>query len=92
MHGRRDGDRGVSRALRLAPEMAQEPEVTSLMSKDLLENPRKEIPMITVPGQTFYDGPDDLHVVDRNASSTKPARFPVVLIKDKDAPALVPAE
>jgi quercetin dioxygenase-like cupin family protein len=111
--------------------MAQEPEVTSLMSKDLAENPGKEVLMITVehapggsspihrhnaqafvyvlegsvvmqlkggeqvtltPGQTFYEGPDDVHVVDRNASSTEPAKFLVVLIKDKDAPALVPVE
>ena len=43
-------------------------------------------------GQTFYEGPDDVHVVDRNASGTQPARFLVVLIKDKGAPALVPAE
>ena len=42
------------------------------------------------PGQTFYEGPDDVHVVDRNASSTKPAKFLVVLIKDKGAPALAP--
>jgi len=42
-------------------------------------------------GQSFYEGPDDVHVVDRNASSTKPAKFLVVLIKDKGAPAVVPA-
>jgi quercetin dioxygenase-like cupin family protein len=44
------------------------------------------------PGQTFYEGPDDVHVVGRNASLTKPAKFLVVLIKDKGAPVLVPAE
>jgi quercetin dioxygenase-like cupin family protein len=44
-----------------------------------------------VPGQTFYEGPDDVHVVGRNASDTKPARFLVFLIKDKGAPVLVPA-
>jgi quercetin dioxygenase-like cupin family protein len=44
------------------------------------------------PGQTFYEGPDDVHVVDRNASSTKPAKFVVFLIKDKGAPALVPVK
>src|SRR5262249_53850302 len=44
------------------------------------------------PGQTFYEGPDDVHVVDRNASSTQPAKFLVVLIKDKGAPAVVPVE
>src|SRR6516162_4807361 len=38
-------------------------------------------------GQTFYEAPDDIHVVDRNASSTKPAKFLVVLIKEKGAPA-----
>ena len=44
------------------------------------------------PGQTFYEGPDDVHVVGRNASSTKPAKFLVFLIKKKGAPALVPAQ
>ena len=42
------------------------------------------------PGQTFYEGPDDIHVVDRNASKTQPAKFVVFLIKDKGAPALIP--
>ena len=111
--------------------MAQEPKVTSLMSKDLKDFPGKELLMITTehapggstpihvhnahamvyvlegsvvmqvkggkqvtltPGQTFYEGPDDVHVVDRNASSTQPAKFLVVLIKDKGAPALVPVK
>ena len=44
------------------------------------------------PGQTFYEGPDDIHVVDRNASKTQPAKFVVFLIKDKGAPALVPVK
>jgi quercetin dioxygenase-like cupin family protein len=43
------------------------------------------------PGQTFYEGPDDIHIVGRNASDTKPAKFLVVLIKNKGAPVLVPA-
>ena len=86
--------------------MAQQAKVTSLMSKDLTENPGREALMITVeyapggsdpihrhnahaivyvlegsvvmqvksgkqvtltPGQTFYEGPDDLHVVGRKA-------------------------
>ena len=42
------------------------------------------------PGQSFYEGPDDVHVVGRNASSTKPAKFLVVLVKDKGTPVLVP--
>jgi quercetin dioxygenase-like cupin family protein len=111
--------------------MAQQDKVASLMSKDLTDNPGKEVLVLTVehppggsspshrhnaqaivyvlegslvmqvkggkqvtltPGQTFYEGPGDVHVVDRNASSTKPVKFLVVLIKDKGAPVLVPAE
>ncbi|HRX86725.1 MAG TPA: cupin domain-containing protein [Phycisphaerae bacterium] len=41
-------------------------------------------------GQTFYEGPDDLHVVGRNASATQPAKFVVFLVKDKGAPILLP--
>src|SRR5262249_39256473 len=102
-----------------------------LMTKDLPENPGREVLVITVehapggstvihrhnahafvyvlegsvveqvkggqqvtltPGQTFYEGLDNVHVVDRNASDTKPAKFLVFMIKDKGAPALVPAE
>ena len=44
------------------------------------------------PGQTFYEGPEDVHVVGRNASETKPAKFVVVFVKDKGAPVLVPAK
>ncbi len=43
------------------------------------------------PGQTFYEGPDDVHIVGRNASKTKPAKFVVFFVKDKGAPILVPA-
>jgi quercetin dioxygenase-like cupin family protein len=44
------------------------------------------------PGQTYYEGPDDVHIVGRNASKTKPARFVVLLVKDKGAPVQVPAK
>src|SRR5215467_3461531 len=43
----------------------------------------KEVTLL--PGQTFYEGPDDVHVVGRNASSTAPAKFLVVFVKDKGA-------
>lgn len=43
-------------------------------------------------GQTFYEGPDDIHIVGRNASKTKPARMLVLLIKRKGAPILVPVK
>jgi quercetin dioxygenase-like cupin family protein len=42
------------------------------------------------PGQSFYEGPDDIHIVGRNASQTKPAKFLVFLVKDKVAPVLIP--
>jgi len=110
---------------------AQQPEIVTLMSKDLTDIPGKEVLMITVeyppggsdpvhrhyanafvyvlkgsvvmqlkggkevtltPGQTFYEGCDDVHVVGRNASATEPAKMLVILIKDKGAPILVPVE
>jgi quercetin dioxygenase-like cupin family protein len=111
--------------------MAQEAQVTPLMSKDLTEFPGKEGVMISVvyppgasdpihrhnahafvyvlegsivmqvkggkeitltPGQTFYEGPNDIHAVGRNASLTQPAKFVVFLVKDKGAPVLVPVK
>ncbi len=48
--------------------------------------------MTLTPGQTFYEGPNDVHVIGRNASQTKPARFVVFLVKEKGAPVLVPAK
>ena len=50
----------------------------------------KEITL--TPGQTFYEGPNDVHVIGRNASNTKPAKFLVFLMKDKDAPVLIPVK
>ena len=44
------------------------------------------------PGQTFYEGPDDVHVIGRNASQTKPAKFVAFFVKDKGAPVLVPSK
>jgi quercetin dioxygenase-like cupin family protein len=44
------------------------------------------------PGQTFYEGPNDVHVVGRNASNTKPAKIVVFLVKDKGAPVLIPVK
>ena len=49
-------------------------------------------PVTLTAGQSFYEGPGDIHVVDRNASATQPAKFLVLMIKDKGAPAVVPAQ
>ena len=50
----------------------------------------KEITL--TPGQSFYEGPNDIHTVGRNASTTKPAKFFVLLVKNKDAPVLTPVK
>jgi quercetin dioxygenase-like cupin family protein len=111
--------------------LAQEAQVTPVMSKDLPECPGKEGLMITVvyppgasdpihrhnahafvyvlegsvvmqvkggrqvtlgPGESFYEGPGDVHTVGRNASKTKPAKFVVFLVKEKGAPVVVPVK
>lgn len=41
-------------------------------------------------GETFYEGPDDVHTVGRNASKTEPAKFVAFFVKEKGAPILVP--
>ena len=41
-------------------------------------------------GGTFYEGPAGIHLVGKNASDTKPAKFLVFLVKDKGAPILIP--
>ena len=43
-------------------------------------------------GQTFYESPDDIHTVSKNASATKPAKFLVFFVKEKGAPGTVPAK
>ena len=111
--------------------VAQEANVTQLLSKDLTDLPNKEGLRITVEyppggsdpihrhnahvfvyvlegsvvmqvkggkeitlttGQSFYEGPDDVHVASRNANNAKPAKFVVFFVKDKGAPVLVPAK
>ena len=44
------------------------------------------------PGQTFYESPEDVHTVSRNASTTNPAKFVVFFVKQKGAPTTVPAK
>ena len=51
-----------------------------------------EKPVTLAAGQTFYEGPKDVHTVGRNASKTMPAKFLVFLLKDKDAPVLIPVK
>ena len=50
------------------------------------------VPVTLTPGQTFYEGPDDVHIVGRNASPSAPAKFLVFLVKDKGAPLFTPVK
>ena len=47
-------------------------------------------PVTLAPGQTWYEGPDDVHLVSRNASDSAPAKYLVFMVKDKGAPILTP--
>jgi len=49
-------------------------------------------PVTLEAGESFHEGPNDVHTIGRNASKDKPAKFVVVLLKDIDKPALVPAD
>lgn len=58
----------------------------------IIEGVRGGKEVTLTPGQTFYEGPDDVHTVGRNASMTKPARFVVVLVKKKGVDAVLPVK
>ena len=58
----------------------------------IIEGVRGGKEVTLTPGQTFYEGPNDVHTVGRNASATKPAKFVVVLLKEKGVDAVLPAE
>ena len=66
--------------------------VVYVLEGSIVMQVRGEAPITLVPGQTFYEGPDDVHTVSRNASQTAPAKFLVFFVKDKGAPILVPAK
>lgn len=42
------------------------------------------------PGQTFYESPQDVHLVSRNPSKTEPAKILVVFVKQSHTPVLIP--
>ena len=63
-----------------------------VLEGSIIEQVRGGKEVTLTPGQTFYEGPDDVHTVGRNASTTKPARFVVVLLKKKGVDAVLPAQ
>jgi quercetin dioxygenase-like cupin family protein len=64
--------------------------VVYVLEGSIVMQVRGGAPITLGPGQTFYEGPDDVHIVGRNASHTAPARFLVFLVKDQGAPILTP--
>jgi quercetin dioxygenase-like cupin family protein len=58
----------------------------------IIEGVRGGKEVTLTPGQTFYEGPNDVHTVGRNGSTTKPAKFVVVLLKEKGVDAVLPAK
>ena len=58
----------------------------------IVEGVRAGKEVTLAPGQTFYEGPSDVHTIGRNASTTKPAKFLVVLVTKKGVEAVLPAE
>jgi quercetin dioxygenase-like cupin family protein len=63
-----------------------------VLEGSIIEGVRGGKEVTLTPGQTFYEGPDDVHSVGRNASKTRPAKFVVVLVKKKGVDAVLPAE
>jgi quercetin dioxygenase-like cupin family protein len=63
-----------------------------VLEGSIVEQVRGGKEVTLAPGQTFYEGPNDVHTVGRNASTTKPAKFVVVLLKKKGVDAVLPAE
>ena len=63
-----------------------------VLEGSIIEGVRGGKEVTLTPGQTFYEGPDDVHIVGHNASNTKPAKFIVFLVKNKDAPVLIPVK
>ena len=53
---------------------------------------KDKAPVTLRAGDTFYEGPGDVHTMARNASQTAPAKFLVFFVKDKGAPILVPTK
>jgi len=49
-------------------------------------------PITLAQGQTWYEGPDDVHLVSQNASDSAPAKYLVFMVKDKGAPILTPVK
>lgn len=75
-----------------APHRHNADALVYVLQGSVVEQVKGGQPVTLTAGQTFYESPDDIHVVGRNASRTEPAKLLAILVKKKGAPALVPVK
>jgi quercetin dioxygenase-like cupin family protein len=64
--------------------------VVYVLEGSIVMQVKGQAPVTLGPGETFYEGPGDVHIVSKNASETESARFLVFFVKPKGSPILVP--
>lgn len=63
-----------------------------VLEGSVIEQVKGGKPDTLTAGQTFYERPQDIHIVGRNASTTQPAKLLAILVKKRGAPPLVPVK
>ena len=66
--------------------------IVYVLEGSVIEQVKGGKPDTLTAGETFFEGPGDIHIVGRNASKTRPAKILAILVKKKGAPALVPVK
>ena len=66
--------------------------IVYVLEGSVIEQVKGGKPDTLTAGETFFEGPEDIHIVGRNASKTQPAKILAILVKKKGAPPLVPAK
>jgi quercetin dioxygenase-like cupin family protein len=66
--------------------------IVYVLEGSVIEQVKGGKPDTLTAGETFFEGPEDVHIVGRNASDTQPAKILAILVKKKGAPPLVPAK
>ena len=66
--------------------------VVYVLEGSIVMQAKGQSPVTLMPGQTWYEGRDDVHVVSRNASDSAPSKYLVFIVKDKGAPILTPVK
>jgi quercetin dioxygenase-like cupin family protein len=66
--------------------------IVYVLEGSVIEQVKGGKPDTLAAGETFFEGPEDIHIVGRNASDTQPAKILAILVKKKGAPPLVPVK